>query len=274
LDYLAVLGANPARALINLLDILIVSYLFYRLLLIISGTRAEQLLKGLVVLLLFSALTRWMGLAVVTWLIDKLWTGVFIALPVVFQPELRRALEHIGRGGLLPRGFIDGYDQLQKQIEIVVDAVEELAQRGIGALIVWERETGIKDYLDIGVEVDGIISKEMIETIFYPNNPLHDGAVVIKDGRIKKAGAFLPLSDNPHLDKDLGTRHRAAVGISEVSDALALVVSEERRTISLAKEGGMERNLSKDKLKEILMRELGGRNTLKNFSLWRKSFDQ
>ncbi|MGE5404001.1 MAG: diadenylate cyclase CdaA [Candidatus Saccharibacteria bacterium] len=267
---LGALWSDPVRLVINLIDISIVSFVFYRLLLLIRGTRAEQLIKGLVFLLAFSAVSRWAGLSAVNWLLDKAWTGIFIALPVVFQPELRRALEQIGRGRLFPGSL--GHEKtsvLTKNINELVAAVTDLSKRRIGALIVLTRRTGLKDFLDIGVDLDSAISQELLINIFTPNTPLHDGAVIITNHRIEKAGAFLPLSDNPNLGKNLGTRHRAAVGISEVSDALAIVVSEENGSIGLASEGKIVRFLDESSLRQILQDELVAPYTRKQ-KLWRR----
>jgi len=269
LEVLAALASDPAKLLINLADILIVSYVCYRLLLLIRGTRAEQLLKGVIILLGFSAVSRWMGFSAVNWLLNKVWTGIFIALPVVFQPELRRALEQLGRGSFFSSRIIEKTPDIERHVEEVIKAVIELSRFRIGALIVWRRETGIEDYSEIGVDVDAAISSELLINIFTPNTPLHDGAVIINQGRIHRAGAFLPLSDNPNLDKSLGTRHRAAVGISEVSDALVIVVSEETGTLALAREGVIMRPLDSQTLKEMLLRELRDQYPRKQ-TIWRK----
>lgn len=269
LEVMAALASDPAKILINLADILIVSYVCYRLLLLIRGTRAEQLLKGVIVLLGFSAVSRWMGFSAVNWLINKVWTGIFIALPVVFQPELRRALEQLGRGSFFSSRMTEKMPEMESHIEEVVKAVTELSRYRIGALIVWRRETGIEDFSDIGVDLDAAISSELLINIFTPNTPLHDGAVIINQGRIHRAGAFLPLSDNPNLDKHLGTRHRAAVGISEVSDALVIVVSEETGTVALAREGIILRPLDGQRLRELLIQELWDKHPRKQ-TIWRR----
>ncbi|MGI6550687.1 MAG: diadenylate cyclase CdaA [Syntrophomonadales bacterium] len=269
LEVLAALASDPVKLLINLADILIVSYVCYRLLLLIRGTRAEQLLKGVIVLLLFSAVSRWLGFSAVNWLINKVWTGIFIALPVVFQPELRRALEQLGRGSFFSSRMTEKTPDMDRHIEEVVKATTELSRFRIGALIVWRRETGIDDYSEIGVDIDAAISAELLINIFTPNTPLHDGAVIINQGRIHRAGAFLPLSDNPNLDKSMGTRHRAAVGISEVSDALAIVVSEETGSLALAREGVIMRPLDVPRLREMLTQELRDQYPRKQ-TIWRK----
>lgn len=273
LQALNVLGSEPAKIIINLIDILIVAYIFYRLLLIIRGTRAEQLLRGLIFLLVFSAISRWLELSAVNWLLNKVWTGIFIAIPVVFQPELRRALEQLGRGGFFLGHLSEKTPEIEKYIDEVVSAAAYLARDKVGALLIWQRETGLKDFMDIGVDMDAVISKDLLINIFTPNTPLHDGAVIIANGRIQKAGAFLPLSDNPHLDKRLGTRHRAAVGVTEVSDSLAVVVSEETGGIALAIDGSISLQLGPGDLREMLRRELSGPPARKQ-SIWRRRTDE
>lgn len=269
LEVLGALASNPTKLLINIADILIVSYLCYRLLLLIRNTRAEQLLKGVIVLLVFSAISRWMGFSAVNWLINKLWTGIFIALPIVFQPELRRALEQLGRGSLFPVRMVEKTTEKVRLIEEVIKAVTELGSHRIGALIVWLRETGIEEYSQVGVPLDSNITSDLLINIFIPNTPLHDGAVIIKDGRIQRAAAFLPLSDNPNISKHLGTRHRAAIGITEISDALVIVVSEETGEISLAKDGEMIRPLDESGLRELLNQEIFEANPRRK-TIWRK----
>ena len=270
LEVLSALASDPAKLIINLADILIVSYACYRVLLLIRGTRAEQLLKGVIVLLGFSAISRWAGFSAVNWLINKLWTGIFIALPVVFQPELRRALEQLGRGSFFSTRITEKRPELQRNIEEVVKAAVELSRRRIGALIVWRRETGIEDFSEIGVDLDAVISSELIINIFTPNTPLHDGAIIIDQGRIHRAGAFLPLSDNPNLNKSFGTRHRAAVGITEVSDALVIVVSEETGTLALAREGAIIRPLDGPRLKELLKQEISDKYLRRQNGWWKR----
>lgn len=274
LEAISALGAEPIKIIINLIDILIIAYVFYRLLLIIRGTRAEQLLKGLIILLAFSAISRWLGLSAVNWLINKVWTGIFIAIPVVFQPELRRALEQLGRAEIFSGRSADRVPDIEKHIDEVAAAAAYLARDKIGALIIWQRETGLKDFMDIGVDMDAVISRDLLINIFTPNTPLHDGAIIISNGRILKAGAFLPLSDNLHLDKRLGTRHRAAVGITEVSDSLAVVVSEETGGLSIAKDGRIELHISEKELRETLRRELSGQPVRKQYKWWRRPDDK
>ncbi len=256
LSFISGVFANPWDIIRSLVDILIVAYVVYRILRWISGTRAEQLLKGLVLLLVFSVLASALELDMVNWLMEKLWIVFAITLPIVFQPELRRLLEQLGRG----KFFSLSTSQIEmEEYEAIINEIGEasaiLSRNRVGALLILTRETGIAEYLESGVDLDALVSAGLLINIFVPNTPLHDGACIISNGRIKKAACFLPLSDNPHLDKELGTRHRAALGITELSDAIAVIVSEETGIISLAQEGKIQRHLDPLSLREILGRE-------------------
>jgi len=263
LSFLSGVFASPWNILRSLIDILIVAYLLYRILRLIRGTRAEQLLKGLILLLIFSVLVSSLQLDMVNWLIEKLWIMFAIMLPIVFQPELRRILEQIGRGSFFTRSNTGTMKQENDAvIREITDAVSVLARNQIGALIIITRETGIAEYMESGIEMDSLVSSALLTNIFVPNSPLHDGAVVISNGRIDRAACFLPLSDNPSLAHELGTRHRAGVGITEVSDAISIIVSEETGAISLSKEGSIQRYLDTYSLKESLSRELAVKEKL------------
>lgn len=256
-SFLSGIFASPWDIIRSLIDISIVAYVFYRILGLIRGTRAEQLLKGLAFLLVFSAIAIYLELEMVNWLVQKIWILFAITLPIVFQPELRRLLEQIGRGRFFTssrsRLEMEGYDTIIREIS---DAVAVLSRNKVGALIILTRETGIGEYMESGVNLDSLVSSGLLINIFVPNSPLHDGATVISGGRIEKSACFLPLSDNPSLDKELGTRHRAGIGITEVSDALSVIVSEETGAISIAREGKLQRYLDAQSLKEVLSREL------------------
>lgn len=243
----------PDINLINVVDILLVALLIYRLILQIRGTRAVQLIKGLIVLLVAATISSWLRLNTINWILDKVMAMVIVAIPVVFQPELRRALERLGRGKFFARPlYFLGEEAANRLAGELVRAVSMMSKRKIGALIVMERETGIYDYMETGIKIDGVVSAEFLLNIFMPNTPLHDGAVIIRGDRAVAAGCFLPLSENPDLSKDLGTRHRAGLGISEHSDALAIIVSEETGIVSVAREGRLTRNLDENALKELL----------------------
>ncbi len=257
LSFLSGVFASPWSIFINLLDISIVAYIFYRLLRWIRGTRAEQLLKGLIVLLVFSAVVSYMQLAMLSWLLEKLWIIFAITLPIVFQPELRRILEQLGQGSFLssPASSLET-EVYRNVVREIADAVKVLSHNRVGALIIITREADIREYLESGVYLESVVSAGLLINIFVPNTPLHDGAAIIKDGRIEKAACFLPLSGNPGIDSQLGTRHRAGLGISEVSDALAVIVSEETGIISVARQGRLLRFNDAQGLKDLLEKEL------------------
>jgi diadenylate cyclase len=269
LSFLSGIFASPWDIIRSLFDIAIVAYVFYRLLALIRGTRAEQLLKGLILLLAFSAISSYLKLDTVNWLLEKLWIFFAILLPIVFQPELRRILEQLGRGHFFSLHDNDfDSNSYSRIISEMVSAVSTLAHNKIGALIILPRENDIEEFLDSGVALDSLVSSGLLINIFIPNTPLHDGAVVIKEGRIYRAACFLPLSDDPSLDKEVGTRHRAGLGICEVSDALAVIVSEETGTISLARDGKLIRHLDTQKLEKMLIDDLISEE--KYSSLWRR----
>ncbi|MBM7853892.1 diadenylate cyclase [Desulfohalotomaculum tongense] len=257
--------------LINLLDIFIVALVLYKLMLIIKGTRAVQLIKGIVVLLVATTVSSWLELYTINWLLRQTMTALVVALPIVFQPELRRALEQLGRGKFFARSFINlGEEDRSRMINEVVRAVQVLSKNSIGALIVIERVTGLEEYIDTGIKIDGVISSEFLINLFVPKTPLHDGACIIRGDRVAAAACFLPLTDAP-LAHDLGTRHRAGVGITEYSDALAVIVSEETGTISLAQEGEIYRMLDETTLKQKLTDGLQPKSSPSFYNLWSKS---
>jgi len=240
-----------------ILDIAVVAVIIYQLLMLIKGTRAVQLIKGLFVLLIVSVLSRQLGLTTLTWMLDKVWNMLLVAIPVVFQPELRRALEQLGRGKFITmHPGTTGTEELKKLIDELVRSCQVLTQSRIGALIVIEKSTGIQEFVDTGVKIDGVVSSEFLINLFIPKSPLHDGAVIIRGDRVAAAGCFLPLTQDTGLQKDLGTRHRAALGLSEVSDALVIIVSEETGVISAAKNGQLIRFLDDKSLRDLLKNEL------------------
>lgn len=238
----------------DIFDILIVAAAFYKLFMLIRETRAEQLTKGIFVLFALTKLSEWLQFYTLNWILDTTMTVGVIAILIVFQPELRRALEYIGRSRFFTKSFVEIRGESLKEIfSEIVDAVASLSRQKIGALIVIERETGLSEVAETGTKIEGKVSSDLLINIFIPNTPLHDGAVIIKDDTIKAAGCFLPLTDNTSLSKDLGTRHRAALGISERSDCLAIVVSEETGSISIAENGSLARYLDTKTLEQILM---------------------
>lgn len=239
---------------LDIIDIIIVSYVFYRLILLIRGTRAEQLIKGLVILLLAMIVSDKIGLNTLNWILEKVMTVGLIAIPIVFQPELRRALEQLGRGKIFKSGYWN-WDprEFDYFLEEITKAVPALVKKRIGALIVIERDTGLKDWVETGIAVDGLVTAELLINIFFPRSPLHDGAVIIRGNKILAAGCYLPLTDDPNLNKELGTRHRAGLGITEQSDAVAVIVSEETGIVSVAQNGILTRYLDEKKLRNVLI---------------------
>ena len=250
----------------DLIDISIVAYIFYKIFMFIKDTRAEQVLKGIVFLLLATQLSSTFKLHTLYWLlVNTLQIGLLAAI-IIFQPELRAGLEHIGRAqfNFFTKGNNTNED-LSKTIEEIVEALYSLSRQKIGALIIMERKTKISDIISTGTEIDGDVSRQLLINIFIPNTPLHDGAVVIRDSQVKAAACFLPLTQSKDLSKDLGTRHRAGVGVSEVSDCITLIVSEETGDVSIAKSGKLYRNISKERMTNILQNNLKGSTEEKSF---------
>ncbi len=241
-------------SLTSIIDIAIVAFVLYRLMLLIKGTRAVQLLKGLAVLVVASAVSSLLQLYTLQWLLKHAMTALVVALPIVFQPELRRALEKIGGGRFLsPQFGTAGEVDLGLVVDEIVRAVGTMSRERIGALIVLERSTGLEEYIDTGIKVGGQVTAELLINIFIPRTPLHDGAVIIRGDRIMAAACVLPLTQGQNLSRALGTRHRAGVGITEESDAVAVIVSEQTGTISLAVEGVLARELDGKLLADRLL---------------------
>ena len=255
--------------LINLVDILLVAFVIYKLMMLIQGTRAVQLLKGIAFLLIAQYLSERFGLFTINWILKQTWTMLFVALPIVFQPELRRALERLGRGKFFARPvvFLAEEDKSRLLAEIV-RAVQILVKNRIGALIILERETGLKDIIETGITIDGLVTAEFLVNIFIPKTPLHDGAIIVRGDRVVAASCFLPLTENQDLSKELGTRHRAGIGVTEQSDAIAIIVSEETGTVSVAEEGTLTRYLDEKTLRELLDQRLHRRQN--NGTVWFK----
>lgn len=239
----------------HIVDITVVAFVLYQLLLLIRKTRAEQVLKGVVFLFFIYFVTKGLRLNTIAWILENTINFGITAVVIVFHPEIRRALEQIGRGRFFERSLLlrDDKDRdAQSIVDGIADAVANMSKTRTGALIVVEKQTGINEIIETGVKIDARLTRELLENIFVPNTPLHDGAVVIRGDRIAAAGCFLPLTENPNLSKQLGTRHRAALGITESSDALAIIVSEETGVISMAQNGKLTRYLDIDGLKSVL----------------------
>ncbi|SHK98341.1 diadenylate cyclase CdaA [Alicyclobacillus tolerans] len=239
-------------SLLNVLDIAIVTFVLYRLLLIVRGTRAVQLLKGILVILIATALSSALHLQALSWLLNKIITVGFFAIPVVFQPELRRTLDQLGRGGFFSLSNHQASEGMARAIDEIALAASQLSKTRTGALIVLERKTGLGEYVETGTWMNAQISHALLLNLFVPNTPLHDGAVIVRGEQIIAAGCFLPLTENRELDKQLGTRHRAAIGITEQSDAVSVVVSEETGGISVGVDGNLVRFLNENTLRQLL----------------------
>lgn len=250
--FLQINGILKTIGILDIVDTALVAYFLYRIYIMLKNTRAAALVKGLLVLVFLMLVSKWLELHVINWILEKSMTVVMIALPVVFQPELRRALEQIGRGRLFRKMVELDEQQLDEVISSVTEAAVVMSQRKVGALIVFEREVGLEERTETGVQIDGLVSDSLLLNIFEKDTPLHDGAVIIRGQRIVAASCLLPLTDARNLSQELGTRHRAALGLSEQSDALILVVSEETGTISIARNGELYRYLQADDVRDLL----------------------
>lgn len=251
-------GYTIVTTITTVLDICIVAALFYYLFIMIQGTRAVQLIKGLVILILAVSVSSAIGLSTLGWILNQLWAVIFVALAVIFQPELRRTLEQIGRSRIYINPFESSHSDMNKVYDAVVRAAIEESKHKVGMLVVLEREIGLNDYVESGIKMDCLVSDQALINIFVYNTPLHDGAAIIRGDRILAAACFLPLSDNPNLLSSYGTRHRAGIGLSEVSDALVVIVSEETGTISVAKDGRIYSHLEEKTLRQHIEQHFGG----------------
>lgn len=242
------------RTLINIIDILIVAFFILQLMKLVKGTRALQLLKGIGVILLIKVVSFFFQLHTTEYVVDFVINWSALALIIIFQPELRRALEHIGRGSLFNRR--KKRNPGEDLIQALTKSTQYMSKRRIGALISIEMATGLEEFIDTGTKLDAEISPELLINIFIPNTPLHDGAVIIRNYEIAAAASYLPLSESAAIPKKLGTRHRAAIGLSEVSDAITIVVSEETGDISVARSGNLITEMSQEEFEQYLVREL------------------
>lgn len=240
----------------DILDIAIVAIVLYRLFLIIKGTRAAQMLIGLGVLLTAFFLSDYLKLHTMHWIIQSFWAQVVLALIIVFQPEIRKALAHMGETPFLPA--LTAASEL-KSLDEIVRATISLSKRKIGALIVLERDISLKDFIEVGTPLDAKVSREILLSIFHPSSPIHDGAVMIKVDRIVAAGSFVPITFRTDISKSLGTRHRAAIGITEETDAIAITVSEESGMISISAGGELETHMDMGGLRDLLTEHFTGK---------------
>lgn len=245
---------TPLELLVNVIDILLVWFVVYKLITLIKGTKAVQLLKGIFFIVIAYLITQALNLETLGWIMQQVLNWGFLAIIIIFQPEMRRALEQLGRGKLFSSSTLNEESERNRLIEAMVKSVSYMAKRRIGALISIERETGLSEYIETGISMNSDITSELLINLFIPNTPLHDGAVIIQRNRIAAAACYLPLSESPFISKELGTRHRAALGISEVTDAITVIVSEETGAISLTANGDLHRNLSLEDFEAKLRR--------------------
>lgn len=237
----------------DIIDILIVAVILYKAYEMLQDTRAITLVKGLLMLMALTFVCNFMELHVMYWILQNAVTVLLVALPIVFQPELRRALEHLGQGKFLAPVVQLNDEEAEQMMKEIDKAVTLLSKRKIGALLVFEREMGLNDISATGVQIDALVTADFLMNVFIPNTPLHDGAATIRGKRLIAAGCLLPLTENRSLSTELGTRHRAAIGMSEQCDALVVVVSEETGIISVAENGHITRRLDSNKLRSYLM---------------------
>ncbi len=248
------LNSDLSRIFITVLDLLLVWYAVYRVLLLIRGTRTVRVLVGLILVIMAFALSKWLGLVTLGWMLNYFVNSFILILIVVFQHDIRRGLSRVGRNP-----FFKGISTLEEVffIEELVKASTSLSNKRIGALIVIERDADLTEFTEEGTSIDSKVTRELIMAIMHPTSPIHDGAIIVQNGRMTYAGCFLPLSNNPRLSRELGTRHRAAIGVSEETDALVIVVSEETGKISYVMDGRITRDLDGNTLKKILVNTLG-----------------
>lgn len=236
----------------DIVDILIVAFILYQLLMLTRQTRASAVLKGLVLLLAATWVSDLLGLTALNWLLMSVVNNGAVVLVILFQPELRKALEQIGRGAVLDSSRGDDGEDRDRIVEEIIQCLTDLSRRRVGALIVFEQKTGLKDVIETGTAIDARISAPLLENIFEPNTPLHDGAVVIRGTRVMAGACILTLTEGRGISRELGTRHRAAIGVSETTDAIVLIVSEETGIISMARGGRLTRHLDAKSLRDIL----------------------
>ncbi|MFD1430541.1 diadenylate cyclase CdaA [Lacticaseibacillus mingshuiensis] len=240
----------------NTIDILVVWFLAYRLIMLVRGTKAVQLFKGVFVVAAIKIVSWYLQLRTLGWITDLIITWSVPVLVIIFQPEIRRGLEHLGRGSIMPWNKPNEHEIEVRLVKELDKAIQYMSRRRIGALITIQQKTGLEDYIETGIPIDADVSGELLINIFIPNTPLHDGAVIIRDNRIAVAAAYLPLSESNLIPKELGTRHRAAVGISEVTDALTIVISEETGGVTITTNNNLIRDLTREDYLKLLTAQL------------------
>lgn len=245
---MSLIGELWSRYFVHIFDVLLVSFIFYQLLLLIRGTRAVQIVFGIVIVATVTFLSQLLGFPTLSWLLQKFWIAGVVVIAVLFQPELRSALARLG-------SHTASRFTVQEEMEAInelIGAVKEASRRQMGMLVVIERDTGLRNFIESGTIINGDLTRELLLTIFQPPSVLHDGAVIIRGNRVAAGGCILPLSSDPNLSKLLGTRHRAAVGITEVSDAWAICVSEETGNVSVTQNGKLQSPIDPDELRQQL----------------------
>ncbi|MBQ3855045.1 MAG: diadenylate cyclase CdaA [Anaerovibrio sp.] len=262
----------------DLVDVLIVAIIFYKVYEMLKDTRAITLVKGLVVLMIVTMIASVMELHVISWLLQKTVTLLFVALPIVFQPELRRALERLGQGKFLGMDNRLNMEEANSLVNEIDKAVFNMADKKIGALLVVEKNVGLNEIIDTGIKIDALVTSEFLMNVFIPNTPLHDGAAIIRGKRLVAAGCYLPLTDDRTLGTELGTRHRSAIGLSEQCDAVIIIVSEETGVVSIAENGRIQRYMNHDSLRQRLRPLFQEEKVSLNFkdiiANWRKKDDE
>ena len=234
----------PTIKVMDIVDILVVAFLIYKVIMMVRSTSAARIAKSVLIILILAGVTQLLNMYLLNYILDKILEIGLVALIVVFQPELRRMLEKLGSKNVREILSVkEEQREIDRVIEQTVQACEIMSRERVGVLLVFERETPLDDYFKTGTIVDAQLSEQLLRNLFFKNSPLHDGAVIVRGGRVAAAGCVMPLSDNPHLPSDLGTRHRAAIGVSETTDAIVLIVSEETGIISMAKGGKLTRHL-------------------------------
>lgn len=262
----------------DVVDILIVAVILYKVYEMLQDTRAITLVKGLIVLMIVTLGANFLELHVISWLLQKTVTLLFVALPIVFQPELRRALERLGQGRFLGLDQYLDVEEANSLTNEIDKAVFNMADKKIGALLVIEKNVGINEIIDTGIKIEGLITTEFLMNVFIPNTPLHDGAAVVRGKRLVAAGCYLPLTENRSLSSELGTRHRAAIGLSEQCDAVIIIVSEETGVVSVAENGRIERYMTHDSLRQrirpLFVKEKPSMKFKDIIANWRKKDDE
>lgn len=248
----------------SLIDIIVVSFIFYKGYVLIKETRAEQLLKGIILIFLLIPISDILQLRTLNWILENTLTISVISIIIIFQPEIRKALEHIGRTSFVDKIMYENEEVMKNVINEIVEATVALSENKVGALIILEQRTGLGDIINTGTKINGDVSSALLQNIFVVNTPLHDGATVIRNDKIVASGCFLPLTNDDKLNKQLGTRHRAGIGVTEITDCITIIVSEETGTISLAINGRLLRNYDKEKLRNVLLKIVKSRQVKKD----------